>query len=1207
ERMQGRWEQIDSDRDGFATLAELKARDARVGGGAGGGERGRGGEGEGRPPGTGGGAATGERAGGNAYQPSAPFTAITVGTGSPKYDPERSGPCTLIQHQGRYYLVDVGNGTQARLEEAGIPTRQIAGLLLTHHHLDHNEEFIPLFLHPRLAGQKLEVFGPPGTAKLAAFVEEIYQEDLSYRLQRRGRTLADLGAAPVRDLAGGESFALGALQVKTARVNHTIHTVAYRFEAEGRSITVSGDLTYSESLIELARNADVLVMDSGAAVVRSGAAGGAAGGGGDRAEGGREGAAGGERVRAHSTLEEVAGMAEKAGVKRLVLTHIAIPSVDEAATVAAVGRLYHGEVIVARDLLEVVPAAPAAAPAESGKTPSGAGGRTRVYVNAAAVGPARDGRAWATAFAGVQEGLDAAAHAGGGDLWVARGTYTPTGGADRAASIRLSGGVALYGGFAGTESALDERDPEANPTVLSGDIGVVGDDRDNSYHVVTGADNALLDGFTICGGRGAEVGGPGGAGGGGQAGGGARRGPPGGGGQAGGQIHVTPDAVLRGANPGAGAGMLNFQCAPTVRNCLFRDNRAGKGGAMYNMVCRSFPPRPDATVPAPQILDCRFVGNSARGRGGAIANDLGTSPTLRGCSFIGNACDEKGGAIYNDFGCSPLLVNCLFAENRARSAGALGNDGGSSPVLVHCTFTRNVALEEGAALYQGTGPANSPVLVGCILWEDACANGPAEVFNWHDNDPFVSGSCIQGGYPGEGNSAADPLFADPAAGDYGLRPGSPCAGIGHTAATSAAVIEEARRRAPAGSAGRRPEAAARPSAPAGAPVAVVYVNAEHAAGPGDGSSWGSAYRSLGAALAANAGTHVEVWVAAGTYRPGEEGSARTASFALWPGVEIYGGFGGREARRAERDPASRATVLCGDLGRAGDPADNAYHVVVGADRAVLDGVTVCHGNADGRTRDAKGGGLVNYPPGPQLGPMGAAIGYSPVLRNCTFTLNLAREGGAVYSFDRGTPEFVDCRFLENSAEYGGAVVDRVGVRSSFTRCVFERNAAARRAGAIYLDYGARPTLEECRFVANRAGGAGGALALVSRASQLEATIPLFRKCVFEGNRAGTVGGALAALDNAIGGLEECTLTDNVAQRGGGALALEMRSRCVLLECRLTGNRAEEGEAEAATDTTSSVSRNRADWPDQGAAAPGAGAAPPGGAPGGGPAGSRQRR
>lgn len=342
ERMLGRWDNLDTDRDQFVTLEELQARDARVAGG------GRPGPVENTP------ARVDPLPAPSAQAAQAgELSVVTVGTGSPRYDPERAGPCALVRCQGRAVLVDMGNGSQGKLSALGVSPRDLDALILTHHHLDHDEEFIPWFLHTRLAGARPEIVGPPGTKKLVDFATTFYAEDIAYRLRRSGRGETNFPAAMVREVQGGEKFALGALKVATARVNHTIHTVAYRFEAGGRSIVISGDLSYSEGLVDLARGADVLVMDSGGAIVRAGAAGRA---GGERSgPAARSGGGGrpGDREAAHASGEDVATMAQKAGVRKLVLTHIAPGEVDEEATAKTVGAIFKGEVLVGRDGLEV--------------------------------------------------------------------------------------------------------------------------------------------------------------------------------------------------------------------------------------------------------------------------------------------------------------------------------------------------------------------------------------------------------------------------------------------------------------------------------------------------------------------------------------------------------------------------------------------------------------------------------------------------------------------------------------------------------------------------------------------------------------------------------------------------------------------------------------------------------------------------------------
>jgi hypothetical protein len=165
-----------------------------------------------------------------------------------------------------------------------------------------------------------------------------------------------------------------------------------------------------------------------------------------------------------------------------------------------------------------------------------------IYVRHDAQG-SDDGTSWANAYTSLQSALGAASS--GDQIWVAAGTYTPTTTTDRTASFILNTGVAVYGGFAGSETALSQRNWTANVVVLSGDLQ--GDDganfannAENSYHVVVGATGATLDGFTISGGNasgeGAEVGG----------------------------------------------GISNVAAYPTLANLIISGNHASNGGGMYN-------------------------------------------------------------------------------------------------------------------------------------------------------------------------------------------------------------------------------------------------------------------------------------------------------------------------------------------------------------------------------------------------------------------------------------------------------------------------------------------------------------------------------------------------------------------------------------------------------------------------------------------------
>ncbi len=278
------------------------------------------------------------------------LSVIMLGTGGPPANPERAGPSALVRHGNALLLVDMGRDVQTRLQQANIGLRNLTALLFTHHHLDHNEEFVPILLKARLRGGARDIVGPPGTRRYADFVFEFYKEDSDYRAQRTGGSGAVMRDVRVREVSGGEFFTLAGLTVKTARVNHTIHTVAYRFDGDGKSIVISGDLSFSPGLIELARDADLLLIDAGQ-VARATARGpGLA-----RRQLRSDNSEAMPPARAHSTIMEVAEMARQANVKRLVLTHITNPNIDEKTSRALIAEIFKGEIIFARDLLEITP------------------------------------------------------------------------------------------------------------------------------------------------------------------------------------------------------------------------------------------------------------------------------------------------------------------------------------------------------------------------------------------------------------------------------------------------------------------------------------------------------------------------------------------------------------------------------------------------------------------------------------------------------------------------------------------------------------------------------------------------------------------------------------------------------------------------------------------------------------------------------------
>ncbi|HEX5151934.1 MAG TPA: MopE-related protein [Parafilimonas sp.] len=226
-----------------------------------------------------------------------------------------------------------------------------------------------------------------------------------------------------------------------------------------------------------------------------------------------------------------------------------------------------------------------------------------IYIKSTAAG-ANNGTSWANAFKGFQAGIDAAAV--GDVVFVAAGTYQPA----SSQSFTMKEGVKIYGGFAGTETALEQRNWKTNTTVLKGNNASV---VYNHYTGLTSA--AVLDGFTITGGN---------------------------------------------TNYGDGGGMHNYYTSPTINNCIFYSNHAkdGDGGGMYNYYA------------SPTINNCIFYSNYADWDGGGMYN-INSSPIVQNCLFYGNSADLSGAEITNASG-NGNFINVTVVSNVANAFVANG-------------------------------------------------------------------------------------------------------------------------------------------------------------------------------------------------------------------------------------------------------------------------------------------------------------------------------------------------------------------------------------------------------------------------------------------------------------------------------------------------------------------------------------------------------
>ncbi len=366
------------------------------------------------------------------------------------------------------------------------------------------------------------------------------------------------------------------------------------------------------------------------------------------------------------------------------------------------------------------------------------------------------GSNWATDACSLQTALGSASS--GDEIWVMKGKYVPTRSIlDRNASFKIDKAISIYGGFAGTETTRNQRDPATQVTILSGDIdnndinadknnidettsNIVGN---NSYHVVTVSNSmatgAVLDGFTITGGK----------------------------------ANNDSDCSATSTN-GCGGGVVINSGNPTFSNITIIGNLANNsmftqhtgGGGMFIVFA------------TPNLTNVTFTGNSAANGGGMFIQMA--SPTLTNVTFNNNVA-YAGGGIYDYWGSNPTLINTTFSQNTATMAGSNVTDRLGSAIFMD----GNVGIQIYNSIFWGD---DATEIVGAATLSDSviaggCPSG-ATCTNIITDDPLLDTIGDYGGstktFPLLPGSSAIDATSDhcPAADQRGVARSSPTCDIG---------------------------------------------------------------------------------------------------------------------------------------------------------------------------------------------------------------------------------------------------------------------------------------------------------------------------------------------------------------------------------------------------------------------------------------------
>ncbi len=679
----------------------------------------------------------------------------------------------------------------------------------------------------------------------------------------------------------------------------------------------------------------------------------------------------------------------------------------------------------------------------------------------------QSGDSWENAISSISSGLEISSP--GDEIWVESGIYKE--------HVSLRYDVALYGGYNGTESSRDVRNWETNPTVIDGE--------NQHSSVVTCAKNAILDGFTVK--RGKEH-----------------------------AMYCASDSVRiqnciltesgyypdNGINVPEGAGLFCRDADIILKNCKFREIVGGSGAAIF------------LSQSTASIDSCEFKSNEVHSWGllylyksdvtisksvfsdsvtnfenhaGGLGIYCGESTLhMMDCRFLHNELTNT--CVLHFYNSSGIVSNTLIANNTGINPNYTSNTystvycENSSPELINCTIAGN----QGSGV--GCNEKSYPKIENCILW-----NQGVEILIDQTSGIEIKNSCIQGGWPGEGNVERYPEFTNPFHGDFHLQNGSICIDGGNSAHAPAFDIDgrirwEGDEFVDIGAYETPPNQVPATHTPS---QQRFYVRS-NAQADGDGSSWEGALNSIGKALFFT-DSNAEIWVSKGIYHEVVQ---------LEKDSRLIGGFAGTETSMEERDWKSNQTVI---------HAMGIYNpVIIGADHASVDGVTI------------KG----------------------------------ATQASGVLCWNT-SPDFRNCVISDNYKSYRGGGVNCTNSEATFSNCIIRDNKTCGSNGngaGMYIQ-NSSILLSDCVFE-NNEGHPGippwnGSIAGGVEIGYSTAT---FERCVFSGNKADYGIINIENFSNVL--MKGCSITENES-RVRNTIGASSSSKLQCINCLIANNKAGE--------------------------------------------------